>query len=66
MFLEEESPVTEHIEQFENETFWDELVVLEMDIHTKWEKQEEFRKKYALEFEKNGVDNLKLICQLTN
>ena len=37
-----------------------------MDIHTKWEKQEEFRKIYVLEFEKNGVDNLKLICQLTN
>lgn len=74
--FEERSPAVEFIEEFEEDTFWDELVerlsmrdlveesgeecVLEMDVHTRLEKLDEYRAKYLEEFEKNGLQNVKV------
>lgn len=74
--FEERSPAVEFIEEFEEDTFWDELVerlsmrdlveeygeecVLEMNLHTRLEKLDEYRAKYLEEFEKNGLQNVKV------
>jgi len=34
--------------------------VLEMDVHTRLEKLDEYRAKYLEEFEKNGLQNVKV------
>lgn len=74
--FEEKSPAIKLIEEFEEDTFWNELVnrlcirdliekygeqaLLEMDMHTRFEKEEELRAKYSAEFEKNGLKNVRI------
>lgn len=75
--FEEKSPVMEIIEEYEGDNFWNELInrlcirdliekygeeaLLEMDIRTRLEKEEELRAKYSAEFEENGRKNIKIV-----
>ncbi|SHI56314.1 hypothetical protein [Desulfofundulus thermosubterraneus] len=74
--FEENNPAMEFIEDFEEDTFWDELVerlsmrdlveeygeesVMEMDVFTRLEKLDKYRVKYLEEFEKNGLQNVQV------
>jgi hypothetical protein len=74
--FEERSPAMEFIEEFEDETFWDELInrlrmqdliekygeqtFSEMDVHTRFEKEEGFTANYSAEFEKNWLQNVRV------
>lgn len=65
-----------HIEKFENETFWEELLerlarrdflrqygeeaILKMSINERFEKEMFFHQKYDKEFGENGLENLKV------
>jgi len=74
--FEEESPVMEFIEDFENDTFWDQMVdrlverdmieaegedaYLAMELEDRFGKEMPLREKYAEEFEANGLNNVKV------
>lgn len=72
----EDGNAREFIEQFEDDTFWDELTdrlakrdfirkygeeaISKMDVRERFEKFDEFEEKYLLEFEENGIENIKI------
>ncbi|HHW43583.1 MAG TPA: hypothetical protein GXX25_07205 [Desulfotomaculum sp.] len=74
--FEDNTPAMEFIRDYEEDTFWDELVdrlcrrdlvqeygeesVMEMDVLTRLEKMDRYRVKYLEEFEKNGLQNVKV------
>jgi len=75
--FEDESLALEYIEEYEEESFWDELIerLAERDLVHKYgpeimklifededihDELENFKEKYAKEFEKNGLKNLRL------
>ncbi|MFA6599192.1 MAG: hypothetical protein WCS69_15830 [Ignavibacteriaceae bacterium] len=74
--LDDTSPAMEFINEYDNETFWDELIErlverdLEMQVGSKnykrmtieemFSKEAPIEEKYSLEFDKNGVKNLYL------
>jgi len=75
--FEETSKFRDFIDEFENDTFWDELLhrlverdlikqeggvenVMNMDIRERFEKEEPLEKRYATEFEVNGLDNIRI------
>jgi hypothetical protein len=75
--FEETSKYRDFIDEFENDTFWDELLhrlverdlikqeggvknVMNIDIRERFEKEEPLEKKYATEFEVNGLDNIRI------
>ena len=74
---EETGPAMEFIEEFENDTFWDELIdrlaqrdlikqvdglenLSKMSFEDRVNKTMPFEEKYAVEFETNDLDNLKI------
>jgi len=73
---EETNDSMEFIEEFENDSFWEELVerlilrdliqqegednLSNMEIKEIFEKEEPFRKKYYDEFEENGLKNISI------
>ncbi|WCL50354.1 hypothetical protein [Leptospira sp. GIMC2001] len=73
--FEEGSGITEILEYYEEETFWEELIhrlahrdfyrhfgetaISEMAIEERIEKETPFVEKYATEFNENGLENLK-------
>lgn len=73
---EETNDSMEFIEEFENDSFWEELVerlilrdliqqegednLSNMEIKEIFEKEEPFRKKYDDEFEENGLKNISI------
>jgi len=74
--FENTSPGMDFVREFENDTFWDELVqrlverdlirqvgeerLLSMETQERFEKEEPFEKRYADEFYKHELENLTL------
>jgi cell division protein FtsB len=70
------SQIVKHIENFENATFWEELIerlarrdfikkygeeaILQMSISERFEKEMSFHQEYHKEFGENGLDNLRI------
>lgn len=70
------SQIVKHVENFENATFWEELIerlarrdfikkygeeaILQMTISERFEKEMAFHHEYHEEFDKNGLDNLRI------
>ena len=75
--FEENGKAMVFIEEFENDTFWDELIerlvvrdligeegenaFFSMSLEEKFRREEPLRQKYQNEFAENGLDNLRLI-----
>lgn len=73
---DETSPVMEFVEEFENDTFWDELVerlsirdlirqegeenLMKMSLEERFKKDESIRQKYWREFVDHGIENLNI------
>jgi len=74
--LEEGTDVEQYREEYDNETFWEDLIdrltrrdfvkkygeetVKKMSLEERIEKEYPFEEKYRNEFEKNGIENLKV------
>ncbi len=74
--FEDTSPGMDFVREFENDSFWDELVqrlverdlirqvgeerLLSMEAHERFEKEAPFEKRYADEFYNNELENLTL------
>jgi hypothetical protein len=74
--LLEDGPAMQYIDEYDNDTFWDELTerLVERDVfrelgagklrkmtfEERWEAEEPLREKYGIEFEKNGIDNVEI------
>ena len=71
---EEDSDVRKFIEEFENDSFWDELItrlaerdfgkevgegIKEMSVEKRFQRLSELEEKYAEEFEREGLRNLR-------
>ncbi len=70
------SQIVKHVENFENATFWEELIerlarrdfiqkygeeaILQMSISERFGKEMAFHQEYHEEFDKNGLDNLQI------
>lgn len=70
----EDSRIMKHIEEYENNSFWEELIehlaerdlikqygeehVIQMDPFERFSKLTELEEKYSREFEQNGLDNV--------
>ncbi len=70
------SQIVKYIDEFENATFWEELVerlarrdfikkygeeaILQMTVSERFEKEMTFHQQYHKEFDKNGLDNLQI------
>ncbi len=74
--FEETSPFMDFIEEFENDTFWDELIerlverdlirqegeekVFNMTPQERFRKEEPLQEMYSTELEVNGLDNIRI------
>ncbi|PXF58474.1 MAG: hypothetical protein C4B58_06330 [Deltaproteobacteria bacterium] len=75
--FDETSKYRDLIDEFENDTFWDELIhrlverdlikqeggvknIMNMNFRERLEKEEPLEKKYATEFEANGLENIRI------
>jgi hypothetical protein len=79
--FEETSPAMKFITEFENDTFWEELIerlvqrdlirqegkegIVNMSIEERFQKEEPLEEKYSTEFETYGLDRIS-ICQDVN
>ncbi len=76
----QDGPVMERVEEYNNETFWDELIdrlvlrdlvrrygtekLVKMSLEERWEADEPVRRKYAAEFERSGIEKLEVMTFL--
>ena len=74
--LLEEGPVMQYVDDYDNDTFWDELVerLVERDllrevgeakfrrmrVEERWTAEDPLREKYDIEFEENGLENIEI------
>jgi len=77
--FEETSPGMEYVEEFENDSFWAELIhrlverdvvrqfgekaFLDLDLMERFKQEEPYERKYAEEFEANGIERLEIVEQ---
>jgi hypothetical protein len=75
--LEEKSDFMDHIQAFENDSFWDELIERlvdrdlrrdlgeeaydSLDLVARFEKRDPYEERYAREFHENGLDRLNIL-----
>jgi hypothetical protein len=73
---EDTSPAMKFVEEFENDSFWDELVdrlvirdiirqegkekLLKMSLEERFEKEDPIREKYYREFEEHGIERIRI------
>jgi hypothetical protein len=78
--LLEDGPAMQYIDEYNNDTFWDELLerlvrrdmvrmfgaerLARMTLEERWQAEDPVREKYATEFERKGIDRVEVMTFL--